>query len=117
MGYEKTAHSCIKNDSKHGVRLLGFYFIWRLMKEPAYGYSLVQELREWTLAPPLKHSTVYMILNRLEKCGYIVGKSREVGGRMRKMYRATASGKELFNRMKKRKITGRVREFLETLLS
>ncbi|VVB57846.1 Transcriptional regulator PadR-like family protein [Candidatus Anstonella stagnisolia] len=101
---------------KIGVRFLELYFIWRISKEPAHGYSLHEEMQKWELAPPLKYSTVYMILSRLEKEKYIEVKKREISGRVRKVYAVTAKGKEVLQRAKAMKIKGRLREFLKMLL-
>ena len=98
------------------MRFLELYFIWRLSKEPAHGYSLHEEMQRWELAPPLKYSTIYMILSRLEKEKYIEVKKKEIGGRVRKVYAVTTKGREVLRKAKAMKIKGRLREFLKMLL-
>jgi len=102
--------------SKVGDRFLALFLMWRLRKEPTYGYLLVNEIRDLGLGPS-RQSTVYAILPRLEKLGFVSSQNELVGKRIRKIYRTTAKGAELFDKVKKARMKGRLREFLGALLS
>jgi DNA-binding PadR family transcriptional regulator len=63
----------------------------------SYGYEMekiIEErnMRHWT---EIAFSSIYYVLKRLEKNGYITSSSKEVGGRSRKVYSVTPQGKEI----------------------
>ena len=80
-----------------------------------HAYALMDEIREFAISP-CKPSTIYVILDALEKRGLIQGKLRLQGKRARKTYATTDSGKALFKKIKKDKIKGLIREFISSLL-
>ncbi|MCX6773941.1 MAG: PadR family transcriptional regulator [Candidatus Micrarchaeota archaeon] len=105
-----------KRISKMGDRFLALFLIWRLKREPMYGYSIANEISDIGLSPH-RQSTVYLILSRLEKLGMIKGRNKQVGKRMRKMYTSTAKGTKLFEDVRKRRMKGILREFIQEMLA
>lgn len=94
---------------------IGMFLIWRLHQKPQYGYSLMEEVQGLaTRRPPT--STLYAILNKLERAGYVKSKTEKSGRRIRRRYATTPKGWALFRKIQKEKIKGLVREFLETLV-
>jgi len=71
--------------------LVKFYTILLLSEGPKHGYSLMKELEE-RLGRNISTSQVYPFLNILERNGLIA--IEEIGGRDKKIYRVTKSGKE-----------------------
>lgn len=60
-----------------------------LLKEDSYGYQIIRDLKD---VVEISESTLYPILRRLEKGGYLTTYSLEHNGRLRKMYRITKDG-------------------------
>jgi len=58
-------------------------------KEDTYGYKITQEIRE---AIEMSESTLYPVLRRLLKNGYLESYDREYMGRNRRYYKVTESG-------------------------
>ena len=69
-----------------------------LLKEDSYGYKIIKDLKD---VIEISESTLYPILKRLEKGGYLTTYSVEHQGRLRKMYRISKLGIE------------RIKEYLE----
>lgn len=69
-----------------------------LTNKDAYGYELTQELNELI---PVKESTVYLILQRLEKSGILTSyvKMLEDSAKARKYYKITDSGKDYLDNL------------------
>jgi DNA-binding PadR family transcriptional regulator len=62
--------------------------------EPLHGYAIIEALQERSggaLSVPT--GTVYPALRRLERVGYLSSEWATVGGRKRRTYRLTASGR------------------------
>ena len=59
-------------------------------REDSYGYEISQTIK---LAANIKESTLYPILKKLEKAGYMTTYSQEYQGRKRKYYSITQEGK------------------------
>lgn len=59
-----------------------------------YGYKITQEVRQ---VIELSESTLYPVLRRLQKNGYLDVYDRECGGRNRRYYRITSSGMAQLN--------------------
>lgn len=74
--------------------------ILKLIEEgPVYGYSLSQKLHEAGLTE-VKEGTIYPVLLRLQKNGYIKGETRpSEAGPNRKYYAITQSGKETLQKI------------------
>ena len=100
---------------KHGAGFIWLFVIWRLSKEPMYGYSMIDEVQNLGIGA-YQPSTIYFVLAKLEKSGFIKGKRVEVGGRLRRMYETTPQGKLLLKKIKETKVKGLLREFIESLL-
>lgn len=56
-----------------------------------YGYKITQDVRQ---AIDISESTLYPVLRRLQKDGYLETYDMEYGGRNRRYYRITESGME-----------------------
>jgi len=69
-------------------------------KEEIYGYLVVEKLKEYGF-PDIHESTVYPILNRLEKKGFFIGKRRSSKlGPPRKYYSISNMGIKELERFK-----------------
>ena len=100
----------------HGPKFLGLFFIWRLKKSPAHCYSLLDEIKDMGMVS-VKPSTVYLILSKLEKAGLVKSEVKQAGRRARRVYSVTLKGRAVFEKLKKEKVKGQLREFLAELLS
>ena len=60
-------------------------------KEGTYGYKITQDVRK---AIEVSESTLYPVLRRLQKDGYLIVYDRECGGRNRRYYQITETGEE-----------------------
>lgn len=60
-------------------------------EEGTYGYKITQDVRQ---AIEVSESTLYPVLRRLQKDGYLMVYDRECGGRNRRYYRITESGNQ-----------------------
>jgi len=92
---------------------LGFikiHILYHASKEPIFGVQIAEELARhgYSISP----GTLYPILHRLEKEGYLERSSKVVNGRVRKYYQATAKGKLVLGQSKK-KIKELVDEVIE----
>ena len=61
--------------------------------QPMWGYRIKKTV-ESELNIKLRHGALYPMLNRLEKEGFLTSERQQRGGRARKVYTATAKGKE-----------------------
>ncbi len=68
------------------------------MKEPKYGYALVQSLEEKGVA--IDPNTLYPLLRRLENQGLLDSKWETGGAKPRKYYQRTEYGTEIYKRLK-----------------
>ena len=71
--------------------LIEFLILAIIDREDSYGYEISQTIK---LAANIKESTLYPILKKLEKAGYMTTYSQEYQGRKRKYYSITQEGKE-----------------------
>ena len=71
--------------------LIEFLILAIIDREDSYGYEISQTIK---LAANIKESTLYPILKKLEKAGYMTTYSQEYQGRKRKYYSITSDGKE-----------------------
>lgn len=65
----------------------------RLLEDPGYGYGLLEELG--TRGFPTDANTLYPLLRRLEKQGYLTSEWNTDEARPRKFYRTSAAGARL----------------------
>ena len=70
--------------------LIEFLILAIIDREDSYGYEISQTIK---LAANIKESTLYPILKKLEKAGYLTTYSQEYQGRKRKYYSITQEGK------------------------
>lgn len=74
------------------LALLIEYLILTIVEtQDSYGYEISQTIK---LVADIKESTLYPILKKLEKAGFLTTYSQEFQGRKRKYYSITESGKE-----------------------
>ena len=67
-------------------------------KDDSYGYAISQTIKQ---IANIKESTLYPILKKLEKAGYLTTYQQAYQGRTRKYYAITAAGKEQLTCLKK----------------
>ncbi len=108
--------SRMRAEIKSGDRFLALFLIWYLKHSPAHGYNLISEVRDIGFSPR-RQSTVYLLLSKLEKSGAIKGRDVRVGKRLRRFYKTTSKGSCILQDVKDKKIKGKLREFMEFILS
>ena len=74
---------------------LGFvkiHILHHAAQEPVYGVALIEELRRhgYELSP----GTLYPVLHAMEEAGYLARENRVVGGKVRKYYTITRTGRD-----------------------
>ncbi len=74
---------------KRGI--LDICVLTALIKEDSYGYKIIKDLKD---VIEISESTLYPILRRLEKNGYLSIYTQEHNFRLRKMYSITDKGLE-----------------------
>ena len=70
--------------------LIEFLILSVVESQDSYGYEISQTIK---LVADIKESTLYPILKKLEKAGYVTTYSAEYQGRKRKYYSITEAGK------------------------
>ena len=68
------------------------YTLWRASKGEVYGLEVIEEMRE--LGFKLSPGTLYPTLHALLKERDVTVANRNVGGKIRKCYKATAKGRK-----------------------
>lgn len=76
-----------------GSSLLDACVLSILCKEDAYGYKLTQEVKK---VMSVSESTLYPVLRRLTKEGFLETYDQQHEGRNRRYYTLTAAGKEQY---------------------
>ncbi|HEL1586360.1 TPA: PadR family transcriptional regulator [Streptococcus suis] len=71
--------------------LIEFLILSILDKQDSYGYEISQTIK---LAADIKESTLYPILKKLEKAGYVTTYQQEYLGRKRKYYTISLAGRD-----------------------
>ena len=71
--------------------LIEFLILSIIDSQDSYGYEISQTIK---IVADIKESTLYPILKKLEKGGYVTTYSQEFQGRKRKYYSITEAGKE-----------------------
>ena len=61
--------------------------------QPLWGYKIKKKV-ETDFHIKLRHGALYPMLNRLERKGFLASQKQHQGGRARKVYTVTKSGKE-----------------------
>lgn len=72
-----------------GAALLDALVLSTVAKESTYGYKITQDVRA---VMDVSESTLYPVLRRLQKEGYLETFDREFAGRNRRYYRITQAG-------------------------
>ena len=71
--------------------LLDVSVLAAIKNEDSYGYKIIKDLKPYV---ELSESTLYTILKRLEAADMLTVRTAEYGGRLRKYYRITDTGKK-----------------------
>ena len=74
-----------------GSALLDACVLSGVSRGDAYGYTLTQQVRQ---VVDISESTLYPVLRRLQKEGYLTTYDEAIAGRNRRYYRLTDSGKD-----------------------
>jgi len=61
--------------------------------QPLWGYKIKKKV-EANFQVKLRHGALYPMLNRLERKGFLTSQMQTKGGRARKVYNITESGRE-----------------------
>lgn len=72
--------------------LIRLHILYHASHEPVFGLAIIEELARhgYKLSP----GTLYPILHGMERRGYLRSSQKRDGGRIRRMYRATATGRK-----------------------
>ena len=78
--------------------LIRLHILHHASEEPIFGLGMIEELRRhgYDLGP----GTLYPLLHRMEKQGYLVSKKVQVSGKLRRTYRATRKGRKALKEAK-----------------
>lgn len=95
MGEEKDILDGLIQELRRGTLILS---VLSQLKEPKYGYSLVQSLEGKGVS--IDPNTLYPLLRRLEKQGLLVSEWEVGEAKPRKYYRRTYQGDEIYQKLK-----------------
>ena len=95
MGEEKDLLSALLLELRRGTLTIS---VLSQMKEPKYGYALVQSLEEKGIA--MDPNTLYPLLRRLEGQGLLESQWETGGAKPRKYYRRTEYGTQVYEQLK-----------------
>ena len=95
MGEEKDLLSSLLLELRRGTLTIS---VLSQMKEPKYGYALVQSLEEKGVA--IDPNTLYPLLRRLENQGLLESRWETGGAKPRKYYQRTKYGIEIYEKLK-----------------
>ena len=95
MGEEKDLLSALLLELRRGTLTIS---VLSQMKEPKYGYALVQSLEEKGIA--MDPNTLYPLLRRLEGQGLLESQWETGGAKPRKYYRRTEYGTQVYDQLK-----------------
>jgi DNA-binding PadR family transcriptional regulator len=115
-GIKQAQAGCMSKASNKRAPIMCLFFIWRLQDEPRHAYSLLKDIREIGIAS-LKPSAVYALLSGMEKSGLVKSHIDTSSHHARRLYRTTPKGTAYIESVKKSRIKGSWREFMEFLLS
>jgi len=77
--------------------LLDVCVLAAIKNEDSYGYKIIKDMKPFI---ELSESTLYTILKRLELAGMLTVRNAEHGGRLRKYYRITVTGRNRIEEFK-----------------
>ncbi len=95
VGEEKDLLSSLLLELRRGTLTIS---VLSQMKEPKYGYALVQSLEEKGIA--IDPNTLYPLLRRLENQGLLESRWETGGAKPRKYYQRTKCGTEIYEKLK-----------------
>lgn len=78
--------------------LIRLHVLHHAVKEPVYGFAMIEELRRHGYE--LSAGTLYPILHGLERKGLLTSDRERAGGTERRVYRATAAGRNALSAAK-----------------
>ncbi len=80
------------------LALIKLHILYHADKEWVFGIGLIEELAEhgYSISP----GTLYPILNKLEKVGFMASKKMTIEHKQRKYYRLTETGHKVLTEMK-----------------
>ncbi|WP_010526000.1 PadR family transcriptional regulator [Nesterenkonia sp. F] len=90
MSHADVTFSVHLQELRRGTIVLGCL---RLLDRPDYGYRLLEQLQQHGLA--VDGNTLYPLLRRLEKQGFLTSEWQAADPRPRKFYRTSEAGEEL----------------------
>lgn len=96
MAEEKELMANLIQELRRGTLILS---VLSQLKEPRYGYVLVEQLEEKGV--PIDPNTLYPLLRRLEKQGILCSEWEMGGSKPRKYYKRTVSGDKIYLELKK----------------
>jgi DNA-binding PadR family transcriptional regulator len=90
--------------------LIRLHVLHHAVKEPVYGLAMIEELARHGYK--LSAGTLYPILHGLEERGYLQSTEERSGSAARRVYRATAAGKDALSgaKLKVRELFGELFE-------
>lgn len=88
--------------------LVRLHVLYHATREPVFGFGMIEELNRhgYRLGP----GTMYPLLHRMEKRGWLKSNKEKVGGKSRRVYVATRAGRQALRMGQER-----VRELFEEL--
>jgi DNA-binding PadR family transcriptional regulator len=106
MHYNRNAITVSDMDSSNDSQqylysgLIRLHILHHASKEPIFGLGMIEELARhgYRLSP----GTLYPIMHGLEKKGLLRSKEQRVGGKIRRVYSATPSGRKALDSAKER---------------
>jgi DNA-binding PadR family transcriptional regulator len=105
----KTPSSSYDDDRDLYSGLIRLHVLHHAVEEPIFGLGMLEELARhgYRISP----GTLYPILHGLEKKGYLRSTTQRNGKSLRKLYRATAAGRDALESAK-----SKVRELFSELM-
>lgn len=95
MGDEKDLLGSLVQELRRGTLILS---VLSQMREPKYGYALVQSLEDKGVT--IDPNTLYPLLRRLEKQGLLESAWDMTGTKPRKYYKRTIHGDKIYSELK-----------------
>jgi len=88
---------------EHQKLLAGFirlHVLHHAAKEPIFGNWMIEELAHHGYK--VSAGTLYPLLHGMERDGYLASRKQRAGGRIRRLYRATAMGRRALEQSKQK---------------
>ena len=109
MNIQETAAS-LQQEFRRGTLIM---LVLSQLKEPTYGYHLVQKLNKHGI--PMEANTLYPLMRRLEGQGLLESQWDTTESKPRKYYKITEDGVQVLEEVRKywKEFTGNVNSLLE----